>query len=456
MRKLSLLLIFNSLLITAQTPDEQKLKDIYDQSLTNSQSYSWLDHLSNKIGARLSGSANAQKAIEYTKAELDKLGLDRVYLQEVMVPHWVRGEKESAYIEINKKKIPVPICALGMSVATPEKGILAEVVEVQSIKELEILGVEKIKGRIVFFNRPMNNALVEPMEAYRDAGDQRGKGPREASKYGAVGVIVRSLTLRLDDFPHTGGTWYGDIPAAQHIPAAAISTNGAALLSKSLKTNPNLKFFFKQSCKKLDDVLSYNVIGEITGSEHPEQIMVVGGHLDSWDLGDGAQDDGAGVVQSMEVLRIFKLLGYKPKHTIRAVLFINEENGVRGGDAYAAVAQSSNENHIFAMESDSGGFTPRGFTIEGDEADVARIQRWKPLFEPYMLHLFAKGHSGTDVEPIKSSKIIKVGLKPDTQRYFDHHHAATDTFDAVNKRELELGAAAMTSLMYLVDQYGID
>lgn len=456
MRKLPLLLIFNSFLITAQTPDEQKLKNIYNQSLTNSQSYSWLDHLSNKIGARLSGSANAQKAIEYTKSELEKLGLDRVYLQEVMVPHWVRGEKESAFIEINKKKISVPICALGMSIATPEKGIYAEVVEVHSIKELETLGTEKLKGKIVFFNRPMDNSLVEPMEAYRGAGDQRGKGPREASKYGAVGVIVRSLTLRLDDFPHTGGTWYGDIPKEQYIPAAAISTNGAELLSKSLKANPNLKFWFKQSCKKYEDVLSYNVIGEIKGSEHPEKIMIVGGHLDSWDLGDGAQDDGAGVVQSMEVLRIFKLLGYKPKNTIRAVLFMNEENGVKGGDKYNEQAQLNKENHIFALESDSGGFTPRGFTIDADDANLKKIQSWKPLFELYQLHLFIKGHGGSDIEPLKSDNIVKAGLKPDTQRYFDYHHAANDKFDAVNKRELELGAAAMASLMYLVDQYGID
>jgi peptidase M28-like protein len=455
MRKLALLLIFNSFLMSAQSADEQKLKVIYHEALTNSECYSWLDHLSNKIGARLSGSANAQKAVEYTKAELEKLGLDRVYLQEVMVPHWVRGEKESAYIEIDKKKTRVPICALGMSIATPEKGILAEVIEVQSIKELETLGTEKIKGRIVFFNRPMNNALVEPMDAYRDAGDQRGRGPREASKYGAVGVIVRSLTLRLDDFPHTGGTWYGDIPKEQYIPAAAISTNGAELLSKSLKANPNLKFFFKQSCKKYDDVLSYNVIGEIKGSEHPEKIMIVGGHLDSWDLADGAQDDGAGVVQSMEVLRLFKKLNYKPKNTIRAVLFMNEENGVKGGDKYNEQAQANKENHIFALESDSGGFTPRGFTIESDEEGLKKIQSWKPLFEPYLLHIFIKGHGGSDIEPLQSNRIVKAGLKPDTQRYFDYHHAANDTFEAVNKRELELGAAAMAALMYLVDQYGI-
>ncbi|AWI26732.1 M28 family peptidase [Flavobacterium pallidum] len=456
MKKRFILLGLYSCFGFCQSTDEQQLKDIYQQALTNSECYSWLDHLTNTIGGRLTGSANAQKAVDYTQSELQKLGLDRVYLQEVMVPHWERGAKETAYIEISKKKISVPVCALGMSVATPEKGILAEVIEVHSIKELETLGTEKIKGKIVFFNRPMENALIEPMEAYRGAGDQRGSGPREASKYGAIGVIVRSLSLRLDDFPHTGATRYGDIPKTQYIPGAAISTKGAELLSKSLKVNPHLKFFLKQSCKKYEDVLSYNVIGEIKGTEHPEKIMVVGGHLDSWDLGTGAQDDGAGVVQSMEVLRLFKILNYKPKNTIRAVLFMNEENGVRGGNKYNEQAQANKENHIFALESDSGGFTPRGFTIDADDTSLAKIQGWKPLFEPYQLHLFMKGHSGSDVEPLKSDRIVKVGLKPDTQRYFDYHHAANDTFEAVNKRELELGAAAMASLMYLMDQYGID
>mgnify|MGYP001430253699 CR=1 FL=1 len=264
--------------------------------------------------------------------------------------------------------------------------------------------------------------------------------------------------MRLDDFPHTGSTNYADTPEDKKIPAAAISTNGAELLSKLLQDNPNSKLYFKQSCQTFPDVLSYNVIGEIKGSEHPERIMVVGGHLDSWDLGDGSHDDGAGCVQSMAVLEILKKIGYKPKNTIRVVLFMNEENGVKGGLKYEEQSKSNKENHIFALESDSGGFTPRGFSVDCDETNYSKILSWENLFEPYLIHIFrkSKGHTGVDIGPISSDKIVKVGLQPDSQRYFDYHHAANDTFDAVNKRELELGAATMASIMYLFDAYGIE
>lgn len=447
-------LFFNGITLFAQTTEEQTIKAIYKSSLTNSKCYSWLDYLSNKVGARLSGSANAEKAVQYTKAQLETLGLDSVYLQEVMVPKWVRGEKETAYILYNKTKINVPVCALGGSVATSKNGLTAEVIEVYSIKELEALGA-KIKGKIVFFNRPMADEQIETFNAYSGCVDQRYAGAKEASKFGAVGTIVRSMNLRLDDFPHTGAQSYGDIPKSQYIPTAAISTNGAELLSKTLKSNSTLKFYLKMSCQQMDDALSYNVIGEIKGSERPENIMVVGGHLDSWDLADGSHDDGAGVVQSMEVVNIFKNLGYKPKNTIRVVLFMNEENGGKGGKKYEELSKKNKENHIFALESDSGGFSPRGFSFEADDANFNKIVSWKNLFEPYLIHSFVKGHSGSDIEPLTSKSIVKAGLKPDSQRYFDYHHALNDKFDAINKRELELGAATMASLMYLMDQNGI-
>ena len=271
-KKIVLALLFiGSSALYAQKSDEQVLKEIYKSALTNSKCYSWLDHLSNSIGSRLSGSANAEKAVLYTKAEMEKMGFDKVYLQEVMVPKWVRGEKETAYILDNKTKTIVPICALGGSIATAPNGLTAEVVEVHSIEELKTLGTEKIKGKIVFFNRPMDNAQIESFHAYSGAVDQRYAGAKEASSFGAVGTIVRSMNLRLDDFPHTGAQSYGDIPKSQYIPTAAISTNGAELLSKTLTKNPKLKFHFKQSCKQFDDVLSYNVVGEITGTEHPEK-----------------------------------------------------------------------------------------------------------------------------------------------------------------------------------------
>lgn len=455
MKNLFFFLLFSSAISFSQT-DEEMLKQIHKLALTESNCYSWLDDLSNVIGSRLSGSEGADKAVIYTKQQMEKLGLDKVYLQEVMVPKWVRGEKEMAYLKIGKENVSFPICALGLSVATPKKGITANVIEVKTLEELTSLGAEKVKGKIIFFNRPMNPEFIETFHAYGSCVDQRSSGAREAGKLGAVGVIVRSMNLLFDDLPHTGMTNYKDTPQNEKIPAAAISTNGAEKLSQLLKSNPNAQLFFKQSCETHDDVLSYNVIGEITGTENPDKILVVGGHLDSWDLGDGSHDDGAGCVQSMEVLEIFKKMNYKPKNTIRAVLFMNEENGVRGGNKYEEISNKNHENHIFALESDSGGFSPRGFSIDANEENFSKISSWKNLFEPYLIHLFRKGHSGVDIGPLKSQKIVKAGLTPDSQRYFDYHHAANDTFDAVNKRELELGAAAMTSLMFLIDKYGID
>jgi hypothetical protein len=456
MKKITFSILFFTSIIYSQSNDQIMLKNIYNFSLTNSKCYSWLDHLSNKIGSRLSGSVGAEKGVAYVKAQLETLGLDKVYLQEVMVPKWVRGEKETAYFIDNKTKVTIPICALGGSIATSKSGLTAEVIEVKSLKELETLGEEKLKGKIIFYNRPFEPENIDAFKSYGKCVDQRYYGAKEATKYGAVGTIVRSMNFRLDDFPHTGAQSYGDISKDNYIPTAAISTNAAELLSKKLKENSKLKLYMKLSCQTLDDVLSYNVIGEIKGSVHPEKIMTIGGHLDSWDLADGSHDDGAGVVQSMAVLECFKKLNYKPKNTIRVVLFMNEENGGRGGKKYEEVSKLNNENHIFALESDSGGFSPRGFSFECDESNFQKVNSWKYLFEPYLIHNFLKGGTGSDIEPLTSKKIVKAGLQPDSQRYFDYHHAANDTFDAVNKRELELGAATMASLMYLFDQYGID
>ncbi|MGB3775485.1 MAG: M28 family peptidase, partial [Leeuwenhoekiella sp.] len=328
--------------------DSVQIRKLYDVALMNGQSYEWLRALTKDIGPRLSGSEGAEKAVQWAKTEMEKLELDSVWLQPVRVPKWTRGAQETAYFTSKNKKTTVPICALGSSVATPPNGLEAKVVEVQGIEDLERYGKDQLEGKIVFFNRPMQADFIETFYAYSGAVDQRGAGAREAAKYGAVGVIVRSMNLRQDDLPHTGNMSYGDLTEDQRIPAAAISTNGANLLSQNLKSNPDLSFYYKMSCENHEDVQSYNVIGEITGSEFPEQFMVVGGHLDSWDLGEGAQDDGAGVVQSMEILRLMKSINYRPKHSIRTVLFMNEENGLRGGTKYAEVAKEMNQKHIFA------------------------------------------------------------------------------------------------------------
>ena len=439
----------------SQTSQENSvfIDKIYDEALSNGKSYEWLDYLSNQIGGRLSGSINYERSVKWSKEELDLLEIDSVWLQPVMVPKWVRGAPEYAHIETRPgNNISVPIVALGGSVSTPSIGISANVVEVKSFKELRDIGRDSVSGKIVFFNRPMDVTLINTFQAYSGSVNQRTQGAVQAAKLGAVGVIVRSMTTTLDNYPHTGSMYYEGLSLSQRIPAAAISTNGAELLSSMLSLNPKIKFFFRQNSRNFPDVLNHTVIGEIKGSEKPDEIIVVGGHLDSWDLGDGSHDDGAGIVQSMEVLRIFKSLDYTPKRTIRVVLFANEENGLRGGNKYAEVAKLKNEKHFFAIESDAGGFTPRGISFDTSDTEFKSLKKFEKYFNDYGVS-FLQGGSGADIGPLKDGNIILAGLRPDPQRYFDYHHAASDTFDKINKRELELGAATMASIVYLMDNY---
>ncbi|WP_448701005.1 M20/M25/M40 family metallo-hydrolase [Mucilaginibacter sp. AW1-3] len=461
--KLKLTLIASLLLSTAtlaQNTDSVMLRKIYDEGLVNGQCYQNLHYLCKNIGQRLSGSTNAQKAVEWSKKLMESYGFDKVFLQPCMVPHWVRGAKEQGFIIDGQKRIPVAIAALGMSVATPKNGITANVIEVHSLAELKTLGESVIKGKIVFFNRPFDPRFIETGRAYGTAGDQRFAGPAAAAKFGAVGVIVRSLTEALDNYPHTGTTVYEQ--GGVKIPAAAISTMAADKLSAMLKMRkfPQVKFYFKQSCEQLPDAPSFNVVGELTGTENPNKFIIVGGHLDSWDLAEGAHDDGTGVTGALEAVRILKAMNYKPKNSLRVVFFMNEENGGRGGDKYAELAVANKEEHIAAIETDGGGFTPRGFGFTGLRSGALKDmnQNWKHLLEPYDADKLTNGGGGSDIEPlrVKLPATVLIGFKGDSQRYFDIHHTPNDVFENVHKRELELGAAAMASLMYLVDQHGLN
>jgi len=443
---------------TEQTADIDFIKKIYEQSLSDGRCYPWLTSLTKGVGNRLSGSTGAEKAVTWSKTTLDTLGLDSVWLQPVMVPHWERGNPEKVVVIKSKQfgTFDLHALALGGSIATPKKGIQGEVVEIKSWEQLKNMGESGIKGKIVFLNRPMDATRIRAFEAYGGAVDQRVVGASRAAQYGAVGVLVRSMGLRLDDYPHTGAMRYDS--AFPKIPAVAISTNDAEKLSKLLKEEGSAKVSMRLNCRELPDVLSYNVIGEIRGSEKPTNVILVGGHLDSWDVGEGAHDDGAGCVQSMDVIRHLKRMGYRPRHTIRCVLFMNEENGLRGGRQYAAEAKRKGEFHLCSIETDAGGFTPRGFSFDGDEAVFGKfyekIVKLQPLLEPYNLK-FSKGGSGADIGPLKSEKGLLSGFQPDSQRYFDYHHTAADVLEVVNKRELELGAASLTALIYLLDKYGL-
>lgn len=449
--------IFPAKHICAQTKEEIAIEKIYREALANGKSYNMLKDLCTNIGARPSGSPQAAAAVEWAKQQMEAMGFDKVYLQEVMVPYWVRGDKEKA--TLISDQLPggtqnVNICALGGSIATGQDGLTAEVIEVQNFDELKKLGKGKVKGKIVFFNRPMDPTQVNTFNAYGGAVNQRSRGAIEASKLGAVGVIIRSMTLANDEHPHTGAMRYED--KVTKIPAAAIATQDADLLSRMLKKDKKARFYYKMNPKMMGEVKSYNVIGEIKGTTLPDEIIVVGGHLDSWDMGDGAHDDGAGCVQSMEALRIFKTLKLKPKRTIRCVLFMNEEFGLRGGLKYAEEAKANGEKHIAAIESDAGGFSPRGFSIDSSMEIVNYLGRWKDVLGRYGILEITKGHGGADIGPLKPQGVVTIGLMPDSQRYFDYHHAETDTFDKINKRELELGGAAMASLIYILAEFGWD
>ncbi len=453
-----LLLLFVSVDLSAQQDEDALfIKRIHDHTLQRGVCYQWLSHLSNKIGGRLAGSPESEEAIKYTAEQLNSLA-DTVYLQECIVPYWVRGRREVVKVTNmpGGAQMNMNALALGNSVGTGDIGVEAEVIEVKSLDEVRELGRAGVAGKIVFYNRPMDPTLINTFQAYGRAGDQRVNGPAVAAEYGAVGAVVRSLTTLTDNVPHTGVTRYKD--GVPQIPAVAISTEDADKLSYFIKKD-KVSVYIETHCKMVaHEKLSHNVVAEIKGSEYPDEIILVGGHMDSWDVAGGAHDDGAGCVHAMQVLQTMQALGYQPKRTIRCVLFMNEENGLGGGLAYAAASNENDEFHLAAIESDAGGFSPRAFSFDATDEVFAglfrQVTEWEPLLAPYGIQL-NKGGSGADINPLKSQNGLLAGLRPDSQRYFDFHHTKNDNIEAVNERELKLGAAAMSSLVYLLDQYGL-
>lgn len=419
--------------------------------LTDLSSYPLLVELTSKVGPRLSGSKGAERAVEWGKATMERLGFQNVRLQPCMVPHWERGV-ETLTAKDGTKSIPLNCCALGGSVATPKEGIEAEVIMVNSLEEGEKLG-DKAKGKIVFFNGAFDPTHVSTFAAYGGAVGQRSRGASSVSKFGAVAVLVRSMSSGMDDEPHTGAMRYDD--GIAKIPAAAVGTRSANYLASRIKSGTT-KVKLTLGCQTFPDAPSHNVMGEIVGSQFPNEVIVVGGHLDSWDKGTGAHDDGAGCVQSMDVLRMIKKLGWKPKRTIRAVLFMNEENGGRGAAAYADAAKNSKEKHIAAIESDAGGFAPRGFNCSFDPTQIKKLDAWLPFLSLAEAEkLTPNGGGGADIGPLKPLGTVLFGLEPESQRYFDYHHSHNDTIEKVNPRELQLGAISMAILAWLISENGI-
>ena len=470
------------------TDDSILIRQLADVILTDGKTYGNLRALTKGVGARLSGSAGFYKAEVWGQHALQDAQADKVWLQECMVPHWIRGGKDSASwsaaggggagtngggagtrggkdtgvraagggASLRAGAVGLDILALGNSVGTGPQGLRAPVILIHTFDELE-QRKDEIKGKIVFYNYPFNNRLVETFMAYGDAVRYRGAGASRAARYGAVGMLVRSMSSSVDNNPHTGALMYND--SLPRIPAAAVGLRDADKLAAELEGHPGagLTVYLRTGGQMLPDTLAHNVIGELRGTEFPDQYITVGGHLDSWDPAEGAQDDGAGCVQSIEVLRALKAIGYKPRHTIRIVLFANEENGGRGGRKYAEAAKAAGEKHLLGLESDNGGFTPRAFTLSLNDAQLSAIRPWTELLQPYGVYAFERGGGGSDVNPLRPQVGAVVGeLRPDSQRYFDYHHSRADVLENVNKRELEMGALNMAALVYLVDKYGWD
>ena len=441
------------------TEDSVLIRHLADTILTDGKTYNDLKFLTKGVGARLSGSAGYYKAEQWGQKALEDAKAEKVWLQECMVPHWVRGGKDSAAFNwggsYSNKNIhgQLDILALGNSVGTGRTGITAPVVLIHDFAELN-RRKDSLKGKIVFYNYKFNPLFIETFRAYGDAVRYRVMGASQAAKYGAVAMITRSMSSSVDNNPHTGALIYND--SFPKIPAVALGLQDADRLAATLNDlGIPIEVFLRTNAQMLPDTLAHNVIGELKGSEFPDQYITVGGHLDSWDPAEGAMDDGAGCVQSIEVLRALKAIGYRPRHTIRVVLFANEENGGRGGKKYAEAAKANKETHLFGLESDAGGFTPRGFSLSLTEAQLVKIRPWLKLLQPYGVYEFNKGGGGSDVSPMEPVLGSIVGeLRPDSQRYFDIHHSRADVLENVNKREMELGAVNMAALVYLVDKYG--
>jgi carboxypeptidase Q len=446
-------------IISAQNMNDDSLfiHKIAADILSSNASYNNLHYLTKNIGGRLSGSPQMYRAEQWGINALKEAGADNVTMQQCMVPHWVRGGQDKAFIVYNdekgkQQKYWLNILALGNSIGSGANGVQASLIRVNNFDDLEAKKNE-LKGKIIFYNVPFDDTLINTFNAYEKNVVYRGIGASRAAKYGAVAMMMRSMTNTPGNYPHTGSLHYTD--SINKIPAAAMGLYDVQKLDSLFDNNITVTASLFTYGMMLPDTIAHNIIGELKGSEHPEQIITVGGHLDSWDPAEGANDDGTGVVQTIEVLRVLKALNYQPKHTIQFVLFANEENGTRGAKKYAEEAKKNNEQHIFALESDAGGFTPRGFSFDCSDTIMQKINAWKPLFIPYYGERFERGEAGADVGYLKGLNTPQAGLNPDNQRYFYIHHAATDVFENVDIREMKLGAVNMAALIYLVDKYGL-
>lgn len=429
--------------------DSDVIRDIYSYSLSKQNGYKWLGDLCAK-GGRLAGSEEATNAVFYFKQIGDSLGFE-TSVQKVKVPFWKRNEDSKVVLKRAEGDTILASTALGGCVSTNKKGIDGKIIEITHFRQLDSLENE-IKGNIVFYNIPMDPKFINPFFAYSTAVNQRWAGALEASKRGAKGVLIRSLSSSVNDYPHTGSMTYRGAP--NKIPSVALSTVAADYLSEYLQEQ-DAEAKLNTYGEWQDSAYSYNLVMDLKGTSIPEEYILLSGHIDSWDLGTGAHDDGAGCMHSLDAAYMLKDLGLMTKRSIRVVFFMNEEFGLNGARAYADSAQKLNVNHYLALESDAGGFSPRGFSVNANDSTTAEVKSLRSLFEPYGLYTFRQGGGGADISKIKQENLLKIGLSVDGQRYFEVHHSARDIYENVNARELQMGAASIASLIYLLDKYDI-
>lgn len=430
-------------------PMQEVAARLLDDGMGSGQAMALLEELCTEAPHRLAGNPGGRTAEALGRAWMERLGFQEIRQEAFEVRSWERGAIERASVAVpGDDPIPLSVCALGGAVGTPEDGIEAPVVEVRDLKEIATRAAE-VKGKIVFLNRPMDPTHTSTFRSYGGAADQRVHGASAAAKHGAVGVVVRSMTLKNDDVPHTGIMIYRD--DAPKIPAAALGLMSADRLSEMLRRHPGLTLRLELSAQENPPVEARNTLGQITGAEHPEEIVVLGCHLDAWDKGCGAHDDGAGCAQAVEALRLLGRLGLPLRRTVRVVLYMDEEMGGIGGKAYAKSEARKGEPHVYAIESDRGGFVPLGFTVDAEDHVVDALRRRTlPVLEAVGIHYMERGGGGVDIGPLKAIGCTNIGLVPDSQRYFDVHHSDNDVLAAVHPRELQLGAVTMAVLAFML------
>ncbi len=448
------LLLLGSLMIQAQNSEQATLSAIYSSALTSFEAYENLRELCTDAPGRLVGSPASELAIQMLRAKVELLKPDTCYLQKYTTSSWRCNKPAQTTALFGTSKLPLNVVNLGLSVSTLGDGLQAPVIEVPSFLALDSLGTKSVKGKIVFFNNPMNNASVRTFSAYGDGVDIRFSGASKASQYGAVGTLVRSLSTEPDDFPHTGVSKFDK--GVKQIPNLSVSTNDANKLSELIKQHKGVEVRMTSNTEIIASAQTSNIIAEIRGSVHPERIILIGAHMDTWQNTQGAHDDGAGCVQIIDVFRIFKALNLHPVNTIRLVLFMDEEMYQSGSKVYSAFAGVDKKEHIACIESDAGGLLPTGFGIDCDnESVVQSIKKLTAKMFDFGIYVTDKSHAGVDIGPLKDYGYPLIGLSTNSQRYFEYHHSAKDTFDQVSRREMQLGTAAIAGLVYLIDRNGL-